>query len=221
MDLDPQSNATQYLGMYSPSGLSSYDILNDRDLNIKEVIKGTKIENLDIIPANIKLVLSESEIIADTRRNRENRLKRALDIVKDAYDYCIIDCPPSLGMLTTNALVAATYVLVPIKVDKFALDGFEYLLSTIDEIKDEFNPSLKLMGAFVTMDKRTRINKSIKEELKEALGNKMLDSSIRDNVKVPQSTFAELPVMIYDEKSIAAEDYREFTEEVVKRVQGN
>ena len=218
VDLDAQSNATQYLRAYDPCGFSSYDVLNQKELDIAKVIKKTEIRGLDIIPANIKLVLSESEIVADTRRNREKRLQRALSKIENEYDYCIIDCPPSLGVITTNALVATNHVLVPIKIDKFALDGFSYLLNTIDEIKDEFNQSLNLMGAFVTMDKRTAINKSIKEELKEALGDKLFDVSIRENVKVTQSTFEELPVVLYDSKAIATLDYRALTAEVVKRV---
>lgn len=217
IDLDAQSNATQYLNRYNTASLSSYDVLNDKDLDIRNVIENTDIGGLDIIPANIKLVLSESEIVADTRRSRETRLQRALSKVESEYDYCIIDCPPSLGIITTNALVTSNDVLVPIKIDKFALDGFQYLLNTIEEIRDEFNPSLNLLGAFITMDKRTAVNREIKKLLKESLKDKLFDVTIRDNTKVTQSTFSEMPVMIYDPKSNASHDYVALTDIVISK----
>ncbi|MCH4200165.1 MAG: AAA family ATPase [Clostridium tyrobutyricum] len=218
IDIDPQSNSTQYLDRYDPNGLSSYDVLMDKDLNLKEVIKSTGVIGLDIIPANIKMIMLENEIIADTKRSRENRLSRALKKIEDEYDFCIIDCPPSLGVITTNALVASKYVLVPIKIDQFALDGFNYLMQTINQIIDEFNPDLKFTGAFITMDKRTSVNRDIKQQLKEELKDKVFNSSIRENVKVTQSTFLLKPVVIYDKKCIASKDYEAFTNEVLYNI---
>lgn len=215
IDMDAQSNSTQYLDCYDPESFSSYDVLMQKDLDLKEVIKSTDVKNLDILPSNIKMILVENEIVADTKRNRENRLIRSLNHIKDEYDFCIIDCPPSLGVITTNALVAAQYVLVPIKVDRFALDGFNYLIETIDQIRDEFNENLKFTGAFITMDKRTSVNREIKKQLKELLGNKLFNTSIRDNVKVTQSTFELKPVVLYDKNCIASQDYVKFTNELL------
>lgn len=217
IDMDAQSNATQYLNSYDTQGLSTYDLLMDKDLDINTVKKSTGIKNVDIIPGNIKLILCENEIINDTRRSRESRLKKALEKV-DEYDYVIIDCPPSLGIITTNALVASQYILVPIKIDKFALDGFGYLLDTIDQIRDEFNSELEFLGAFITMDKRTSVNKDVKKELKEALGEKLFNVAIRENVKLVQSTFKQEPVISFCKNAISSKDYRALTQEVIQHV---
>lgn len=217
VDADPQSNATQYLNCYDPEGISTYDVLMDKDLDINTVIKSTEVNKVYIIPANIKLILCENEIINDTRRSRETRFKKALEDLKE-YDYIIIDCPPSLSVITTNALVASDYVLVPIKIDKFALDGFGYLLDTVDQISDEFNPGLEFLGAFITMDKRTAVNKNIKLELKEALKEKFLNTSIRENVKLVQSTFEQKPVVMFHKNAISSKDYRALTQEVMQHV---
>ncbi|AZV56776.1 ParA family protein [Clostridium sp. AWRP] len=218
VDADAQSNATQYLNCYSPEGISTYDVLMDKDIDVNTVIKNTSVKGVSVIPANIKLILCENEIVNDTRRSRENRLKKALDALKEEYDYVIIDCPPSLGVVTTNALVASDYILVPIKIDRFALDGFGYLLDTIDQISDEFNPKLNFTGAFITMDKRTAINRKMKAELKEALKDKLFNVSIRENVKVIQSTFEQQPVITYCKNAISSKDYRALTQEVMKHV---
>lgn len=215
IDMDPQSNSTQYLNSYNPKGISSYDVLMDKDLDSKSVIMHTEINKLDIVPSNIKMILAENEIISDTKRSREYRLSRFLKQVENKYDFCIIDCPPSLGIITTNALVASQHVLVPVKIDRFALDGLNYLIQAINQIKDEFNSDLNFTGAFITMDKRTSINKDMKQQLKEILDDKIFNVSIRENVKVPQSTFEAKPVVVYDKKCIATQDYISFTNEVL------
>ena len=218
VDVDPQSNTTQYLNMYDPEALSTYDALMDKNLDVTEVIVNTSIKNVDILPGNLKLAVCENEIISDTKRSRENRLQRVLSKVEDKYDYIVIDCPPSLNIITTNSLVASDFVLVPIKIDKFALDGFSYLLSFIDEIKDEFNTSLELMGAFITMDKRTSVNKAIKEALRDSLGDRFFKTSIRENAKLVQSTFEQIPVVLFDKTASSSEDYMNLTKEVLSRV---
>lgn len=218
VDADPQGNATQYLKAYDPKGLSTYDVLMDKDTTLSYAGRITEIKNICIIPANIKLILCENEILNDTRRSRETRLVKALGNLEEQYDFVIIDCPPSLGIITTNALVASDYVLVPVKIDKFALDGFSYLIDTIDEIKEEFNPDLELMGAFITMDKRTAINRDVKEELKNALGKKFLNTCIRENVRLVQSTFEQLPVVLFDKNASSSKDYIALTEEVLQHV---
>lgn len=218
IDADPQSNATQYLNCYSAEKDSTYDVLMDKEIDVNTIIKNTSVKNVNIIPGNIKLILCENEIINDTRRSRENRLKKALDSLKEEYDYVLIDCPPSLGVITTNALVASDYIIVPIKIDKFALDGFGYLLDTLDQIRDEFNPKLEFLGAFITMDKRTAVNREIKKELKEALKDKLFNVSVRENVKVVQSTFKQKPVITYCKNAISSKDYMALTQEVMQHV---
>lgn len=207
VDLDPQANATKYLNMYSGSNKGTYEALRGEEVQpLKTSFK------VDLLPSNIRLILSESEILSDTRKSRENRMKKWIN--KQQYDYVFIDCPPSLGTLTTNALVASDYVLVPLKIDKFALDGFEYLLNSIEEIKEEFNEKLKLLGVFVTMDKHTKINKEIKEELASALGDKFFNQTIRENVDVIKSTFYNAPVVISRPKANASKDYIELVKEI-------
>lgn len=206
VDLDPQANATKYLDMYSDTK-GTYEVLRGEDVQpLKTSFK------VDLLPSNIRLIMSESEILSDTRRSRENRLKKWLD--KQEYDYVFIDCPPALGTLTTNALVASSHVLVPLKIDKFALDGFSYLLDSIEETRQEFNEKLKLLGVFVTMDKRTKINKEIKEELASALGDKFFKQTIRENVDVIKSTFYNAPVVISRPKANASKDYVELVREI-------
>lgn len=218
VDIDAQSNATRYLDMYEPTAIGSYEVLMDKNLNLEDAIRDTNFPNLQIMSGNIKLALCENEILSDTRKSRETRLKRALDKLEGYYDYVIIDCPPSLGIITTNALVASDYVLVPIKIDKFALDGFGYLLNTIEEIKDEFNPRLNLLGTFITMDKKTKVNAVIKETLKNELGDKLLNTAIRENAAVIQSTFEQIPIVISDKNANAAKDYVSLVEEVLSYV---
>lgn len=214
IDLDPQANATQYLDKYDPKLPSTYDVIMGNAS--AEAIVETKYENLFLLPSNIKLIMAEPEILSDTRRARETRLKKFLDNIT-GIDYVLIDCPPSLGMLSTNALVAASHVMVPIKIDKFALDGFEYLIETIYEVKQEFNSALEILGVFITMDKATTLNKTTKIELKEALADKFLNSSIRENVKIPKSTFNQVPVVIMDKKANSAKDYEKLCEEVLNK----
>ena len=136
IDMDPQSNATKYLDMYNPDLKGTYEILNGEDVPVQI----SAYDNVWLIPANINLIMSESEILSDMKRARETRIKKWIES-KDSstFDYVLIDCPPSLGMLSVNALVASDYVIVPLKIDKFALDGFEYLISSIQGIKEEFN----------------------------------------------------------------------------------
>jgi chromosome partitioning protein len=214
IDLDPQSNATKYLGLYYPNSLGSYNLLNGEDVRVSI----TKYENVWLIPANINLIASESEILADTKRARETRLKKWLsNKPENTFDYILIDCPPSLGMISTNALTASDYVLVPLKIDKFSLDGFEYLINSINSAQEEFNSKLKLLGVFVTMDRATKINREVKEELKEELGELLFKQTIRDNVDVIKSTFETTPLIYFNNRAAATKDYRALVSELLCR----
>lgn len=210
IDLDPQANATKNLNCYEANRPSTYEMLKGEEPSIIY----TGFEGVYLMPSNIKLILSESEILADTKRSRELRLRKYLRSMEYSYDYVIIDCPPSLGVLSTNALAASDYVLVPVKIDMFALDGFEYLLSSIEEIREEFNPSLNLLGIFITMDRATNINREIKEELRKSLGDKLFTTSIRENVDVIKSTFNLMPVVYFNRKANAARDYKALVKEI-------
>lgn len=214
VDVDAQSNSTIAFKNYDIDELSVSDVLLHKEMNIFDVIKETEYENIEILPANISLAFTEKKILLDVTRNQQNRLKKALEQVEDKYDYCIIDCPPSLNMITINALVASDEVIVPIKIDKFALDGLEYLLESIEEIKEEFNPNLIFKGCFVTMDSATTVNKEIKKALKSILKDKLFDSSIRQNISVVESTFEQVPVVMYKKNSNASKDYRSLAREV-------
>ena len=214
VDVDAQSNSTIAFKNYDIDELSVSDVLLHKEMNILDVIKETEYENIEILPANISLAFTEKKILLDVTRNQQNRLKKALEQVNDKYDYCIIDCPPSLNMITINALVASDEVIVPIKIDEFALDGLEYLLESIEEIKEEFNPNLIFKGCFVTMDSATTVNKEIKKALKSILRDKLFDSTIRQNISVVESTFEQVPVVMYKKNSNASKDYRSLAKEV-------
>lgn len=214
VDVDAQSNSTMSFKAYDIDDLSVSDVLLNKDIDIDDVIKETEYENIDILPSNISLAFAEKKILLDVTRNQQNRLKRALEQVNDKYDYCIIDCPPSLNMITINALVASNEVIVPIKIDKFALDGLEYLLESIEEIKEEFNPDLQFKGCFVTMDTATVVNKEIKKALKLILKDKLFDTTIRQNVSVTEASFEQMPVVYYKKSSNASKDYKSLVKEV-------
>ncbi|MBS6502171.1 MAG: ParA family protein [Clostridium sp.] len=214
IDLDPQSNLTKLFKAYSMDGLSVSNILLDKSLDIHTVIKKTDFENIDIIPANINLTFSERSILIDNTRSQQNRLSKALSKLNDEYSYCLIDCPPSLNMITVNALCASDEVFVPIKIDKFALDGLEYLLESIEDMKDEFNPNLDFKGCFITMDSATTVNRLIKQELKNLLGDKLFNTTIKQNVKVIESTFEECPVVFSNKKARASINYKDLCNEV-------
>ncbi|NFH89139.1 ParA family protein [Clostridium botulinum] len=212
IDIDPQSNATKYLNMYDSHVKGTYEVLRGDDIGIQI----TPYDNLWLLPGNINLIMSEGEILTDTKRVKETRLKKWLSVKNEnVFDYILIDCPPSLGMLSTNALVASDYVIVPLKIDKFGLDGFEYLMSSIEGVREQFNPNLNLLGILITMDKSTKIHKEIKQELKEELRDLIFNQTIMDNVDVIKSTFESTPVVSLNRRANASKDYKKFVEELL------
>lgn len=211
IDLDPQSNATKYLGLSYPKVKGAYELLQGEDVGVRI----TQYSNLWNIPANINLISSEEEMLKD---GNKTALRDWLDRSDKFFDYVIIDCPPSLGMLSTNALVASNYVMVPVKISQFALDGFEYLFRTIEAIKEDLNKNLELLGIFITIDRATKINREIKQELKDELGDLLFRQTIRENVDVIKSTFEATPVVYLNKKCNAAKDYKAFVEELKCRI---
>ncbi len=215
IDLDPQCNSSKYIPYKNKPEANSFNILYGN--SPISSICSTVYKNLYIIPALIDLVRFESKL--DNEYNIcEGALNNALEKLRniDFFDYILIDCPPSLGMLSTNALVASDYVLVPVKIDNFALIGLDYLISCIEQVKAELNPGLKLLGMFITLDDNTKINKEIKNDMKEAFGDKFFNQTIRKNVDVTKSTFEQVPVYYYNKRAIAAIDYAALTKEVIE-----
>ena len=220
VDLDAQSNATQLLNCYGKGGNSISEAFLEKDFQTSGAILKTDYENLDVLPSSINFALAESKIIVDTTRQQQTRLKKALKQVDTEYDYCLLDCPPNIGVITINALTAADYAIVPIKIDQFALDGLDYLISAVMEIKEEFNEDLKFLGCFVTMDNLTSVNKEIKKVMYQQPILKMFETSIKQNTRVPESTFAQAPVVFTAPKSAASVNYTTLTQELVQRMEG-
>ena len=214
VDIDPQGNATSGAGIdKSEVEQCIYDVLVD-DVEANGVIRQTKIENLHVIPASIQLAGAEIELVPTI--SREVRLKRALDQVVDQYDYIIIDCPPSLGLLTLNALTAANAVLIPVQCEYYALEGLSQLLSTVRIVQKHLNQDLKIEGVLLTMfDARTNLGIQVIDEVKKYFQDKVYRTIIPRNIRLSEAPSHGEPIIIYDPKSRGAEVYLELAKEVV------
>lgn len=214
VDIDPQGNATSGVGIdKSDVEQCIYDILVD-DVEANVVIKETKVENLFTIPATIQLAGAEIELVPTI--SREVRLKRALEEVKDQYDYVIIDCPPSLGLLTLNSFTAADAVLIPVQCEYYALEGLSQLLNTIRLVQKHLNQSLKIEGVLLTMlDARTNLGLQVIEEVKKYFQDKVYRTIIPRNVRLSEAPSHGEPIIIYDPKSKGAEVYLDLAKEVI------
>ena len=211
IDLDPQNNATTGLGIYSSKKGSSYDLLL-QSKTVSEIIIETNIPGLTLLPANINLIGAEVELVQV--KERQSILKKALDPYNEMFDYIIIDAPPSMGILTLNALVAADGVLVPLQCEYYALEGLSQLLKSIQQIKKSFNANLKLFGVLLTMfDKRNALNLSVSSDVKTHLGNVVFNTVIPRNVRVSEAPSHGKPVLIYDVKCIGSQAYMELAKE--------
>ena len=214
VDIDPQGNSTSGLG-FNKSGMKrcTYDALvNDVDLD--SIAAATQIPNLTLVPATIQLAGAEIELVSIM--SRENRLKRVLDKVKYRFDFIIIDCPPSLGLLTLNALTAATSVLVPIQCEFYALEGVSQLMNTITLVQRNLNPALTLEGIVMTMfDARTNLSIQVVDEVKKHFRSKVYQTIIPRNVRLSEAPSHGQPVIIYDPKSKGAEVYFDLAKEVI------
>ena len=215
IDIDPQGNATSGLGINKRKLKQSiYDVLiNDVDMN--NVILKTDYDNLDICPSNIQLAGAEIELVAIM--SREFRLKQAVEPIKDNYDYIIIDCPPSLGLLTVNAFACAHSVLVPIQCEYYALEGLSELTSTIKQVKKFLNKDLEIEGVLLTMfDARTNLSIQVVDEVKKYFPKKVYKTIIPRNVRLSEAPSFGQPIIVYDPKSRGAECYTELAEEVIE-----
>ena len=214
IDIDPQGNATSGLGIdKGKSEKSIYDVLVD-DIPIKDTVIGTEVDNLKVLPATIQLAGAEIELVASM--SRETKLKKAIDKIKNEYDFVIIDCPPSLGLLTINSLTAANSILVPIQCEFYALEGLSQLLKTITLIQDNLNQDLVLEGVVLTMfDSRTNLSGQVVQEVKNHFQQKVFKTIIPRNVRLSEAPSFGRPVIKYDPKSKGAEVYYNLAKEVL------
>lgn len=213
VDIDPQGNATSGLGVDRwKLEHCIYDVLIN-GVGLEEVMVSGGMENLFLIPATIQLAGAEIELV--TAISRENKLKRALDKVKDDFDFVLIDCPPSLGLLTVNALTAADRVLIPIQCEYYALEGLGQLMHTVQLVRRHLNPALDLEGVLLTMfDARTNLSIQVVEEVKKYFRDKVFSSIIPRNVRLSEAPSHGKPALLYDAKSKGAEVYLDLAREV-------
>ncbi len=214
IDIDPQGNTTSGLGVDKNTVKSSiYDVIIN-DMPIQETLVETKVKNLSLSPSNINLAGAEVELVSVF--SRETRLKNALDEVSDKFDFIIIDCPPSLNLLTVNSLTAANTILVPIQCEYYALEGLSQLMNTVKIVQKHLNKSLRVEGVVLTMfDARTNLSIQVVEEVKKYFGNKVYRTIIPRNVRLSEAPSFGLPIILYDEKSKGAECYMDLAEEVI------
>ncbi|WP_339230816.1 AAA family ATPase [Oceanobacillus sp. FSL K6-2867] len=214
VDTDPQGNATSGVGVNKADASNCvYNVLVE-DLPAEEVIVSTNIDNLDIIPATIQLAGAEIELVPII--SREIRLKRALESLKENYDYIIIDCPPSLGLLTINALTASDSVMIPVQCEYYALEGLSQLLNTIRLVQKHLNKQLMIEGVLLTMlDARTNLGIQVIEEVKKYFQDKVYKTIIPRNVRLGEAPSHGMPIISYDPKSRGAEVYLELAREVM------
>ncbi len=212
IDIDPQGNSSSGLGIDRLTlKKSSYDVLVGQS-SAMEAITTTMMPKLDIMPANIDLVGAEVELVAMIAR--ETMLRRALEDVKNLYDYIFMDCPPSLGLITLNALCAADRILVPIQCEYYALEGLTQLMSTVKLVRQSLNPALEVEGVVMTMfDGRTNLSVQVVEEVRKFFKNKVYQTVIPRNVRLGEAPSFGLPVILYDEKCLGSEAYGELATE--------
>lgn len=214
IDTDPQGNTTSGLGVDKDELKNTvYELMLD-ECTIKESLVKTEFENLDLIPSNVNLAGAEIELLGINEK--EYILKNAVDYIKDDYDFVIIDCPPSLNMLTVNALTTANTVLVPIQCEYYALEGLSQLIHTINLVKERLNPDLDIEGVVFTMyDSRTNLSMQVVENVKSNLSQKVFQTLIPRNIRLAEAPSYGMPINAYDPKSAGAEAYMQLAEEVI------
>ncbi len=217
IDLDPQSNSTMsYLDRKSVEK-SMFEVLTDPEVKFKDIVRPSGLPNLDIAPARISLAKIESKLLGEI--DGHFRLRDKMDGVRRRFDAVLIDTPPTLGMITVNAMVASTHVLIPIQSSYFALEGTDDLLETIDKIKARPNPSLRILGVVITLhDKRTVIGKDVHHQIKEVFGDKVFKTTISKSVRLEESPAHRESIFTFSPRSSGAAEYYSLSEEVLSRV---
>lgn len=219
IDNDKQGNTTKLFNLHDEEGMSIANIMTDRNINIEDVIAKTQYENLDVIPADMRLLKANLNVIMDATRPQQFILKNVLEQIDEDYDFCIIDNPPDINISVINALVASDDVMIPIKIDKFTFDGVDELIERIEEAK-QMNPKLKLQGCFVTQYCKNIVNQQGEEVLNNQDRYPMFKNHIRRSIKADESTFSNLPLVGYSRRCTASKDYIELVEEYLDKIQG-
>ena len=216
LDIDPQGNTTSGIGIKKKSlDYTVYDLLIEDNFDTKKAILHTNIKGLDIIPASVDLAGAEIELVQI--EGREQRLRKAIDKVRQKYDYIFIDCPPSLGLLTINSLTAVQSVLIPIQCEFYALEGVSQLVSTIEIVRKNLNKGLEIEGVILSMfDGRTNLSVQVVQEVKKYFGAKVYSTVIPRNIRLAEAPSYGMAITEYDPKSRGAEAYREFAEEFLE-----
>ncbi len=218
IDLDPQGNASTGLGLHqSDREYSSYDLLTN-EAGLSQCTVKTGIPQLDIVPATVDLSGAEVELVEYEQRT--HRLKNALDNAEDGrWDVCVIDCPPSLGLLTLNALVAVDSLLVPLQCEFFALEGLSQLLQTVERVQNRFNADLSIIGVVLTMyDRRNRLTDQVSDDVRSCLGSLVFDTVIPRNVRLSEAPSHGLPALVYDHRCTGSEAYIALVRELIERL---
>ena len=215
IDADPQGNATSGLGLEKTCEFSTYDILIN-DVELSNTIQKVNIKKLDICPTNMSLAGAEVELVGAV--GREYRLKDKIDKVRDFYDFVFIDCPPSLGLITINALTASDSVLIPVQCEYFALEGVGELLKTVDLVRKYYNRSLTIEGAVLTMyDSRTKLSNQVVREVNKYFENRVFKTVIPRNVRLSEAPSFGMPIVMYDPRSKGARSYDKLAKEFLRK----
>ena len=213
IDIDPQGNATSGLGVDARETKSIYDVIIN-EVNIKDTVHSTMVKKLYVCPANIDLAGAEVELVSMV--SRETRLKDAIDEIRDEFDYVIIDCPPSLGLITLNAFTASDSVLIPIQCEYYALEGLGQLINTIKLVQKHLNKNLEIEGVVLTMfDLRTNLSTQVATEVEKYFGNKVFQTVIPRNIRLSEAPSHGLPITLYDKDSKGAETYKKLAKELL------
>jgi chromosome partitioning protein len=217
IDMDPQGNATSGLGVDRSSiGNSMYDVLVDRKPLESAIVSGLHFPLLDLAPSDVDLVGAEVQLV--DQQEREKRLRKALDSVREKYDFILVDCPPSLGLLTLNTLAAADSVLIPIQCEFYALQGLTQLLNTVTLVQQNLNPRLQIEGVLLTMyDQRLNLSKQVADEAKEYFGDRVYTATIPRNVRLAEAPSFGKPIVVYDILSAGAQSYLGLAQEIISR----
>ena len=216
VDMDPQGNATTGVGYEKTKDMETfYDVIVG-ETTIAAVIKETNIKNLHILPSNVDLAGAEIDLVQ--MENREKILSNQFDKIKDKYDYIFIDCPPSLGLITVNALTATNSVIIPIQCEFYALEGLSQLMNTIRLVKQYYNPKIEIEGVILTMkDSRSNLVNQVAKEIKDFFGKKVYDTVIPRNVRLAEAPSHGLPIYLYDNRSSGGVAYNDLSREFLRR----
>jgi chromosome partitioning protein len=216
VDLDPQGNSSMTFVDVRALPKSMYDVLSD-GLPLSEVIVPAKLENLDLAPSRISLAKLEAKLVGEI--DGHFKLKDTLEPVRDKYEFIVIDTPPALGLITVNALVAATHLLVPVQSSYFALEGTDDLLETVEKIRSRPNPGLKLLGAVITLhDKRTTLSRDVQKAISDVFGDRVFQTTISRSIRLEESPAHRESIFTFAPQSTGAYEYYRLCEEVIERV---